>query len=59
MNDIIIKFFNKILHEHKFETIDIPASNEKGEIWIQKCDCGQKQKVLFDGKGRCRSVNKI
>jgi hypothetical protein len=40
-------------------TIEVPASNEKGEIWIQECQCGQKQKVLFDGGGNCRSINKL
>ncbi len=55
----ISDFFKKLFHKCDFEIIEITASNEKGEIWIQECQCGQKREVLFDGKGNCRSINKI
>lgn len=55
----IADFFKKLFHKCDFKTIEVPASNEKGEIWIQECQCGQKQKVLFDGKGNCRSIIKL
>lgn len=55
----ISDYLKKLFHKCDFKTIEVPHSNEKGEIWIQKCQCGQKQKVLFDAKGNCKSINKI
>lgn len=52
---IIDRFF----HKCNFKTIEIPVSNEKGEIWIQECKCGKKQKVLFDDKGKCRDIKPL
>ena len=52
---IIDRFF----HKCDFNTIEIPVSNQKGEIWIQECKCGNKQKVLFDDKGICRDIQSL
>ena len=46
----------KVFHTCKMKTIGIPASNEKGEIWIQDCECGKKTKVIFDSKGSCKCI---
>ena len=53
----IISWF--CFHKCNFKTIEIPASNEKGEIWIQECECNKKQRVLFDSKGRCRDIKPL
>ena len=38
------------------ETVDIPHSNKKGEIWFQECVCGKQQEVMFNHDGECVSV---
>jgi hypothetical protein len=50
---------DRIFHICDFKKIEIPISNQKGEIWIQECKCGKKRKVLFDSEGKCRSFNLI
>jgi hypothetical protein len=55
ISGVIDRFF----HKCDFKTIEIPSSNKKGEIWIQECKCGKKQRVLFDDKGRCRDIKPL
>jgi len=43
----MISWIKKIFHKCKMETIDIPHSNKKGEIWMQECGCGKKRKVTL------------
>lgn len=38
------------------ETISIPHSNSFGEIRIQKCTCGKKQKVILSSTGECVDI---
>ena len=38
------------------ETVDIPHSNKKGEIWFQECVCGKQQEVMFNHDGECVSI---
>lgn len=52
-------FIDRFFHKCDFKMIEIPTSNKKGEIWIQECKCGKKQRVLFDNKGRCRDVKPL
>ena len=35
----------------EIKTVDIPHSNEKGEIWFQECVCGKQQEVMFNHNG--------
>ena len=52
-----LKKFKSMFHKCKMETIDVPHSNKKGEIWIQQCkECGKKQEVMFNNEGECVRV---
>ena len=51
-----MNLIKKIFHKCKMETISIPHSNSKGEIWIQKCMCGKEEEVLFNYKGECLRI---
>jgi hypothetical protein len=53
---VLCGVINRFFHRCKFETIYIPHSNIKGEIWIQQCKCGEKREVLFDSHSRCRQI---
>lgn len=58
----IVTIFNsllKLFHRCKFETINIPHSNQKGEIWLQQCKCSNKREVLFDSAGKCRQIKQL
>ncbi len=55
----IFGVINRFFHICKFETINIPHSNKKGEIWLQQCKCSNKREVLFDSQGRCRQIKQI
>lgn len=52
---IISARIKTIFHNCKFNTVEIPVSNKKGEIWIEECKCGKKRKVIFEGND-CVSV---
>ena len=55
----MMNWIKKIFHKCKMETIDIPHSNKKGEIWIQECTCGKKRKAVFNNKGECFFIEPI
>ena len=59
MLEKIIKYLRKLFHSCRFKTIEIPSSNKKGEIWIQECRCGNKQKVIFDSNNICRGIRPL
>lgn len=50
------KLIKKLFHRHKFETEEIPYSNEFGEIWLQKCNCGAKREILFDSNKKVAEI---
>jgi hypothetical protein len=52
----MIDFLKSIFHKCTMETVDIPHSNKKGEIWFQECVCGKQQEVMFNHDGECVSV---
>ena len=53
-----MSLFNRFFHKCKFKIIETPFSNKNGEIWIEQCKCGKKQKVVFDKEGYCRDITK-
>jgi hypothetical protein len=55
----MINLIGGIFHKCKMETTNIPHSNSRGEIWIQKCKCGKEQEVLFNHKGNCLRIKPI
>lgn len=60
--DILKNFMKKVnnfFHKCKFKNELITKSNQKGEVWVESCDCGQKRKIIFDNKGICRDISKI
>jgi hypothetical protein len=55
----IYNLISKMLHKCDFKITNIPSSNEKGEIWIEACNCGKTQRVLFDNKGNCIDIKPL
>jgi hypothetical protein len=55
----IINNINRFFHKCDFNIIEITVSNEKGEIWREECKCGNKRRILFDDKGRCRDIQPL
>mgnify|MGYP003676147483 CR=1 FL=1 len=53
------KIYISIFHKCKMETVDIPHSNKKGEIWFQECVCGKQQEVMFNYDGECVRIKQI
>ena len=52
----MIDFLKSIFHKCTMETVDIPHSNKKGEIWFQECVCGKQQEVMFNYDGECVNI---
>lgn len=56
----ILNFIKEVfnIHKCKFEIVK-RISNTKGEIWIEECSCGKKQRTIFDSNGNCVETHLI